>query len=154
MEVTANGYDVSVDKTFFAVRDLYDAEDESDGLFAATINGTRVRWRIIHEGSDWYLLADGASERVTEIAPDAAALADQGSGDGRVLAPMPGQLLSVEVKQGVTVKRDQPLMVLEAMKMEHIILAPIDGQVVELPVSAGDRVAEGSVLAVVSADQQ
>jgi len=154
VEVATNGYDVSVDKTFFAVRDLYDAEEESDGLFVATINGTRVRWRIIRDGPDWYLLADGASERVTEIAPDAAAFADQGSGDGRVLAPMPGQLLSVEVKQGVTVKRDQPLMVLEAMKMEHVILAPIDGQVIELPVSAGDRVAEGSVLAVVSADQQ
>jgi acetyl/propionyl-CoA carboxylase alpha subunit len=154
VEVTANGYDVSVAKTFFAVRDLRDAEDESDGLFVATINGTRVRWRIIHEGSDWYLLADGASERVTEVTPDAAALADQGSGDGRVLAPMPGQLLSVEVKQGATVKRDQPLMVLEAMKMEHIILAPIDGQVVELPVAAGDRITEGSVLAVVSADKQ
>ena len=111
MEVATHGYDVSVDKTFFAVRDLYDAEEESDGLFVATINGTRVRWRIIRDGPDWYLLADGASERVTEIAPDAAAFADQGSGDGRVLAPMPGQVLSVEGKQGVTGKRDQPLRV-------------------------------------------
>jgi len=101
---------------------------------------------------DWYLLAEGASERFTEVEPDAASFADQGSSDGRLLAPMPGQLLSVEVKQGAAVKRDQPLMILEAMKMEHIILAPIDGYVSELPVSAGDRISEGSVLAVVSAN--
>ena len=160
LEITGNGYDVSVAKTFFAVRDIADSEGDSgaesgsgsDGRFVATINGSRVRWRIIRDGLDWYLLADGASEKVTEIEPDAASLADQGPGDGRVLAPMPGQLLSVDVKQGAAVKRDQPLMVLEAMKMEHIIVAPIDGRVTELPVSAGDRITEGSVLAVVSGD--
>ena len=143
-----------------AVRDISVSEaDSTDGSgsgsenrFVATINGSRVRWRIIRDGLDWYLLADGASEKVTEIEPDAAGFADQGTGDGRVLAPMPGQLLSVEVKQGAAVKRDQPLMVLEAMKMEHIIVAPIDGYVTDLPVSAGDRITEGSVLAVVSAD--
>jgi 3-methylcrotonyl-CoA carboxylase alpha subunit len=160
VDVTSNGYDVSVAKTFFAVRDISVSEaDSADGSgsgsehrFVATINGSRVRWRIVRDGLDWYLLAGGASERVTEIEPDAASFADQGSGDGRVLAPMPGQLLSVEVKQGAAVKRDQPLMVLEAMKMEHVIVAPIDGHVTELPVSVGDRITEGSVLAVVSAD--
>jgi 3-methylcrotonyl-CoA carboxylase alpha subunit len=160
VDVTSNGYDVSVAKTFFAVRDISVSEaDSADGSgsgsehrFVATINGSQVRWRIVRDGLDWYLLAGGASERVTEIEPDAASFADQGSGDGRVLAPMPGQLLSVEVKQGAAVKRDQPLMVLEAMKMEHVIVAPIDGHVTELPVSVGDRITEGSVLAVVSAD--
>jgi acetyl/propionyl-CoA carboxylase alpha subunit len=164
VEVRDAGYDVSVGKTFFAVRDVSNSESgsesasadgsrgESESRFVATINGSRVRWRIIRDGLDWYLLAGGASEKVSEIEPDATSFADQGPGDGRVLAPMPGQLLSVEVKQGAAVKRDQPLMVLEAMKMEHIILAPIDGHVTELPVSAGDRITEGSVLAVVSAE--
>ena len=59
---------------------------------------------------------------------------------------MPGKILSLSVKAGDTVKKGQPLAVMEAMKMEHTIAAPADGVVEELMYAPGDQVAEGSEL--------
>jgi acetyl/propionyl-CoA carboxylase alpha subunit len=70
-----------------------------------------------------------------------------GAGDGAVLSPMPGKIVSVAVKEGARVKKGEPLLVLEAMKMEHTLTAPFDGAVVELKAAAGAQVSEGVLLA-------
>jgi 3-methylcrotonyl-CoA carboxylase alpha subunit len=59
---------------------------------------------------------------------------------------MPGQIIALFVKVGDTVRRDQPILVLEAMKMEHTIAAPIDGTLERLALAVGDRVVEGTEL--------
>ncbi len=64
-----------------------------------------------------------------------------------MLAPMPGQIVSVAVQQGGEVKKGDALLVLEAMKMEHTLIAPFDAKVVELKAKAGDQVSEGVLLA-------
>jgi biotin carboxyl carrier protein len=76
--------------------------------------------------------------------PNAAAAA------GSLLAPMPGGVVRVLAEEGSAVTAGQPLVVLEAMKMEHTIVAPVDGVLAELNVGAGDQVDTGQVLAVVS----
>jgi propionyl-CoA carboxylase alpha chain len=68
---------------------------------------------------------------------------------GSLLAPMPGTVVRVAVAAGDSVTAGQPLLWLEAMKMEHTITAPSDGVVTELPVEAGQQVEVGAVLAVV-----
>ncbi|RYP87181.1 biotin/lipoyl-binding protein, partial [Nocardioides guangzhouensis] len=68
---------------------------------------------------------------------------------GSLLAPMPGTVVSVAVAAGDAVRAGQPVLVLEAMKMQHTITAPADGVVTEIPVDAGAQVAAGAVLAVV-----
>ncbi|GAA1563525.1 biotin carboxylase N-terminal domain-containing protein [Kribbella sancticallisti] len=68
---------------------------------------------------------------------------------GSLVAPMPGTVIRVGVEAGDSVKQGEPLVWLEAMKMEHTISAPADGVVVELAVSAGQQVEVGAVLAVV-----
>jgi propionyl-CoA carboxylase alpha chain len=68
---------------------------------------------------------------------------------GSLLAPMPGTVVRVAVAQGDRVVEGQPLLWLEAMKMEHRINAPVAGVVAELPVAAGDQVEVGRILAVV-----
>ncbi|MEI8407020.1 MULTISPECIES: ATP-binding protein [unclassified Kribbella] len=68
---------------------------------------------------------------------------------GSLLAPMPGVVTRVGVEVGDNVKQGQPLLWLEAMKMEHTISAPADGLVSELKVEAGQQVEVGAVLAVV-----
>ena len=68
---------------------------------------------------------------------------------GSLLAPMPGTVVSVAVEAGATVSTGDPVLVLEAMKMQHTVAAPHDGVVTDLPVAAGTQVAAGSVLAVV-----
>ncbi|MGZ4480123.1 MAG: acetyl/propionyl/methylcrotonyl-CoA carboxylase subunit alpha [Nocardioidaceae bacterium] len=68
---------------------------------------------------------------------------------GSLLAPMPGSVVAVAVAAGDPVTAGQPVLVLEAMKMQHTVSAPHDGVVTELPVRVGDQVASGAVLAVV-----
>jgi 3-methylcrotonyl-CoA carboxylase alpha subunit len=60
--------------------------------------------------------------------------------DGEIVAPMPGKVLSVEVGAGDMVTKGQRLLVLEAMKMEHALVAPFDGTVAELAAVAGGQV--------------
>ncbi|MGB3437847.1 MAG: biotin carboxylase N-terminal domain-containing protein [Actinophytocola sp.] len=85
-------------------------------------------------------------ERFTDPAAQVAA--------GSLLAPMPGTVVRVAVEQGEKVTEGQPLLWLEAMKMQHRINAPADGVVTELGVMAGDQVEVGRVLAVVSAEEE
>jgi len=77
---------------------------------------------------------------------DAAQGAETAS-DGAIVSPMPGKLILVSVAAGETVRKGQPLVTLEAMKMEHVLTAPFDGVVVALTAKEEDQVAEGVVLA-------
>ena len=70
---------------------------------------------------------------------------------GSLLAPMPGTVVSVAVAKGDPVAAGQPVLVLEAMKMQHTVAAPTAGTVTEIDVEPGAQVAAGEVLAVVSA---
>ncbi len=71
---------------------------------------------------------------------------------GSLFAPMPGSVVSVAVAPGESVTAGQPVLVLEAMKMQHTVSAPHEGVVTDLPVGVGDQVAAGAVLAVVQQD--
>ena len=73
------------------------------------------------------------------------------AGDGRVRAPMPGKITQLSVKVGDRVTLGQPLLTLEAMKMEHALNAPFDGVVDEVAAELGAQVTEGSVLARLTA---
>ena len=65
---------------------------------------------------------------------------------GGLSAPMPGTILEVMVKEGQRVREGQPLMTMEAMKMEHRILAPKSGEVISVNFNQGDRVDMGATL--------
>ncbi|MEV5751790.1 biotin carboxylase N-terminal domain-containing protein [Actinoallomurus sp. NPDC052308] len=71
---------------------------------------------------------------------------------GTLLAPMPGSVVRVAVREGDTVERGQPVLWLEAMKMEHQILAPAAGVVTALHAEVGRQVETGAVLAVVTTE--
>ena len=71
---------------------------------------------------------------------------EEEAGEGRIIAPMPGKIITVMVGKGDAVKKDQPLLVMEAMKMEMTIRAGCDGVVDELPVSGGQQVSDGALL--------
>ena len=70
-----------------------------------------------------------------------------GAGDGAIISPMPGKIIALEVKAGEAVAKGQKLLTLEAMKMEHSLVAPFDGVVAELNAAAGAQVSEGTLLA-------
>ena len=72
--------------------------------------------------------------------------------DGALRAPMPGKIVAAPVKAGEAVTKGQPVIVLEAMKMEHALTAPFDGVAAEINASVGDQVAADAVLALVKAE--
>jgi len=111
-----------------------------DGVPMAAVSGFRDEERVVvfYEGQAY------AFDRSSRGSVGAAA------GDGAILAPMPGKVTSVEVKQGEKVAKGQRLLTLEAMKMEHGLVAPFDGVVAELNAKAGAQVQVDAVLAVIS----
>ena len=91
-------------------------------------------------------LAAGAS---AQAAPSAQAARPKLPVDaGAVTTPMAGAIKSILVKQGDSVKQGQPLVILEAMKMENQITAPVPGSVKSVDVAEGDSVTEGQILLV------
>jgi len=72
---------------------------------------------------------------------------------GALVAPMPGTVVRVDVRVGDTVADGQPLIWLEAMKMEHVVRAPAAGTVAGLPVGVGGQVGQGTTLAVVESER-
>ena len=111
------------------------------------VDGTRRVYRVHRVGSGTYVDASDGSSALTEVPRfgDPEKLAPAGS----LLAPMPGLVRRVLVEVGAAVTAGQPLLVLEAMKMEQTVAAPAAGVVAELRAKAGEQVAAGQVLAVV-----
>ncbi|WP_431678687.1 biotin carboxylase N-terminal domain-containing protein [Kitasatospora sp. KL5] len=102
---------------------------------------------------DW-LAVDGDAWAVHSHDPVADRAAGGGVHHGALTAPMPGTVTVVKAAVGERVTRGQTLLVLEAMKMEHVIAAPHDGTVSELRAAAGSTVAMDELLAVVAAAEE
>jgi 3-methylcrotonyl-CoA carboxylase alpha subunit len=77
---------------------------------------------------------------------------DNEEGDGRIITPMPGKIIDVLVQKGDKVNKDQPLLIMEAMKMEMTIRAGCSGVIEELPVSSNDQVSDGTLLVSINSE--
>lgn len=69
------------------------------------------------------------------------------AGDGVIRSPMPGKIIAVQVKAGDEVRKGQTLIIVEAMKMEHVLVAPFDAMLAAVSAHVGDQVNEGETLA-------
>ena len=111
-----------------------------------TFTASVVR-RQTGDGVDYTVFADGASRRLRLVDPlDVTQYEAAASGEAAVRAPLPGKIIDLRVKVGDSVSKGQPLLVLEAMKMEHTLAAPLDGKVKTLRYAIGEQVAEGAEL--------
>ncbi len=102
------------------------------------------RAEVCRHGDTWHVFRAGR-HRVLALA-DAEAAETPDRVGGTLAAPMPGRVVAVLVEPGAVVERGAPLLILEAMKMEHTIGAPHGGRVAEIRYRAGDQVAEGAEL--------
>jgi 3-methylcrotonyl-CoA carboxylase alpha subunit len=120
------------------------AGHEENGRLLVTLGEATFGVRAVRDGAHWHLFRDGTHRVLalqsvqTAAEPDAAL--------GSLAAPMPGKVLQVLVAVGARVAKGTPLVILEAMKMEHTIAAPHDGQVAEIHFEAGEQVNEGAEL--------
>ena len=138
------GYALSVDEDDAVIAF---GELDGDGRLTASLDGRRRSALVLRHGLEVTVIARaagglGGTFGLSLIDPIAAAGAADAEG-GRLTAPMPGRVVTVLVEPGATVEKGQPLLVLEAMKMEHTIAAPADGAITALPYAAGDQVDEG-----------
>jgi acetyl-CoA/propionyl-CoA carboxylase biotin carboxyl carrier protein len=116
-----------------------------------TIHGVTRRFAVARLGDAVWLSQGGRSWSFVEIEPWETAIRDATAEAGTLLAPMPGTITLVKVEVGAEVHAGETLLVVEAMKMEHVIAAPFDGTVTRLDVNAGQTVAMEQPLAVVEA---
>jgi 3-methylcrotonyl-CoA carboxylase alpha subunit len=116
----------------------------ADGRLLVRLDGRAFKARAVRDGHDWHIFLDGTHRRLT-LHEELEGL-DIDAGGGSLAAPMPGKVIAVMVKRGDKVQKGAPLLILEAMKMEHTIFAPGDGEVKEIHYAAGEQVAEGAEL--------
>lgn len=107
-------------------------------------DGSVIEGALITNGRQLTICRNGRS--IPLQIHDPAADAGEDGGEGRITAPMPGKIITVLVTQGDEVAKDQPLLIMEAMKMEMTIRAGTDGVVDELPVAENDQVSDGTLL--------
>jgi 3-methylcrotonyl-CoA carboxylase alpha subunit len=121
------------------------AARRADGRLAVTLDGRTVPLRVLEHDAELAVFLDGESWHFIALDP---LLPPPGAdaGAGRLTAPMPGRVIQLLVVPGEAVRRGQPMMVIEAMKMEHTIAAPRDGVVEAVHYHAGDPVEEGAEL--------
>jgi propionyl-CoA carboxylase alpha chain len=152
------GAELDVRYRFDGSRVISDVDGEQvDGLVLRSagpdrveldVSGVRREITVHRVGDVSYVDSPLGSSVLTERPrfPDPGVAAAPGS----LLAPMPGTVLRISAEPGAPVRAGAPVVVLEAMKMEHTVSAPHDGVISELPVQAGQQVDTGTVLAVVT----
>ncbi|MFJ4670903.1 acetyl/propionyl/methylcrotonyl-CoA carboxylase subunit alpha [Kitasatospora purpeofusca] len=130
--------------------------DRSDDGLRLTVDGLRTGFALAEDrtaaaaGPVTWLGVDGDAWPVHRHDPVGEGAADGAAHHGALTAPMPGTVTVVKTTAGESVRKGQPLLVLEAMKMEHVISAPHDGTVSELRAAAGATVAMEELLVVVT----
>jgi 3-methylcrotonyl-CoA carboxylase alpha subunit len=103
-----------------------------------------TRATVADVAGDQVLFLDGEAWQFSSAE---AGSRDKSAGShGTITSPMPGRVVTLDVKTGDAVKEGQRLLVLEAMKMELGLVAPFDGTVVEVREEAGEQVVEGAPL--------
>ncbi len=119
------------------------------GKTSATVNGVDYPLSVAM-GIDQAAIAATAAVAPAAAPAAAAASANLPAGGQEVTAPMPGLILRLECKVGQAVKKDQLIMVMEAMKMENEIFAPCDGTITKIAVTQGQQVTAGDPLATIA----
>lgn len=124
-----------------------------DDIIVANINGHRSQATISIDERKLSLYRENGVFNFTHILPDYGQHDDDDS-HGGLTAPMNGTMVSVLVETGDSVTKGQPLVIMEAMKMEHTIKAPSDGTINEIFFQAGEMVDGGAELLAFSASEE
>ena len=120
--------------------------------YTITVNGTVYDVTVEEGGAGSAPVRTAAPKAAPKAAPaaEAPAPAAAGAGSVEVTASVPGKVFKVEASVGQAVKSGDPIVILEAMKMEIPVVAPEDGTVASIEVSVGDAIESGDVLATMN----
>ncbi|MFL6715529.1 MAG: acetyl/propionyl/methylcrotonyl-CoA carboxylase subunit alpha, partial [Burkholderiaceae bacterium] len=110
--------------------------------YALRLDGRLVRGTVVLDGEEVHVFS-GERHLILGYSDPLAHAGESEDEGGRLTAPMPGKIVAILVKKDEAVLKGAPLLIMEAMKMEHTIAAPRDGVVQELLYATGDQVEEG-----------
>jgi acetyl-CoA/propionyl-CoA carboxylase, biotin carboxylase, biotin carboxyl carrier protein len=116
------------------------------------LDGVRSSWLYARDADGAWLGRDGVSWQVRDAAPSSDRSRGGHRSAGPLTSPMPGTVTAVHASTGDRVGAGQPIVSVEAMKMEHVVSAPVEGVLSELPVRVGQVVPLDAVLAVIEPD--
>jgi geranyl-CoA carboxylase alpha subunit len=116
-----------------------------------TCNGVLRSATFVREGTNLYFSFAGTTSHVRDLSHAAVMKAGDAGSDGKLRASMNGRVVSVLVQAGDTVTAGTPIVVLEAMKMQHVHAAPMSGKLKALNAAEGDQVTTGFVVAEIEA---
>ncbi|MCX8017873.1 MAG: 3-methylcrotonyl-CoA carboxylase, partial [Rhodocyclaceae bacterium] len=120
-------------------------ELDDEGTLRADLGGRRVNASVVAVLEKRHVFFDGASHILAAVDPLIHG-GEGGGAEGGLSAPMPGKVIALLAEAGSRVEKGAPLMVLEAMKMEHTIIAPQAGVVKAYRFAVGDQVGDGELL--------
>jgi len=115
------------------------------GLLRAEFDGLRITATVVVAGERRHLFGNGRAWQFAAVDPLFHS-GEGGGAEGGLLAPMPGKVIALIAAEGATVDKGAPLLILEAMKMEHTITAPAAGTVKAFRFAVGDQVGDGAEL--------
>ncbi|CUW43584.1 pyruvate carboxylase [Brucella vulpis] len=118
--------------------------EHRNGLVRFAIDGHVSEASVLRIGHDVTVQFDGRDTIFHHV--QAIGAEEDASSESRILSPMPGLVRLVSVVEGASVAKGDPLVTMEAMKMELSLTAPRDGKVASVTVTAGDQVSEGALL--------
>jgi acetyl/propionyl-CoA carboxylase alpha subunit len=126
-------------------------QQEFDGQFDLNVNGHRQTVAVAQGENDvWWVYTSAGTHRLQWLNP-LPLPRSQAEAQGSLRAPMPGQVIAVNVEVGQMVRQGEVLLIIEAMKMEHRIEAPYDGKVETISYHKGDTVQQDEVLLALAA---
>jgi biotin carboxyl carrier protein len=133
----------------------YDLAELGNGRYALIKNGRSFLVHLLKQNDLYHVHVNGAyyairveDERMRKL-KELVAASHTGPAEQIIKAPIPGFVLKVQVEAGQNVKKGDPLLILEAMKMENALTSPADGVVKGVKFGSGDSVAKGAVLCVI-----
>ena len=115
------------------------------GLLRVELDGTRMDATVIAAAGRRHVFAKGRAWQLAAVDPLHHG-GEGGGAEGGLLAPMPGKVIALVAAEGAKVEKGAPLLILEAMKMEHTITAPAAGTVKAFRFGVGDQVGDGAEL--------
>ena len=156
---------------------IYDIEivREREGTYAARLDGAEYRFeidelnreairfrsagltesvRFLRDGDRLCMLRQGVTFSARDLTRSPPATAATTDSDGKIRAAMNGRVVAVLARAGERVTAGQPVMTLEAMKMEHVHTSPISGTISAIEVEEGEQVMTGKIVAEIEADPQ
>ncbi|HNM56105.1 MAG TPA: ATP-grasp domain-containing protein, partial [Thauera aminoaromatica] len=115
------------------------------GLLRVELDGTRMDATVIAAAGRRHVFARGRAWQLAAVDPLHHG-GEGGGAEGGLMAPMPGKVIALVAAEGAKVEKGAPLLILEAMKMEHTITAPAAGTVKAFRFGVGDQVGDGAEL--------